>query len=87
MAEQPTDEELERFCEAAFKAMVLVQVAPEGKEAEEMLEGPGCRCGGDCDFPCWQRVGIAPPCEVCGCDKREPEGEHLGDRIDQEEGE
>ena len=46
---------------------------------------PNCRCGGDCDFPCWQRVGIAAACEVCGCDKREPEGEHLGDRIDQEE--
>jgi hypothetical protein len=29
---------------------------------------PGCRCGDSCEFPCWQRVGIAPPCEACPCD-------------------
>lgn len=26
-----------------------------------------CRCGPDCDFPCWQRVGIAPACGACHC--------------------
>ena len=29
----------------------------------------GCACGKGCDFPCWQRVGIAGPCENCGCGK------------------
>ena len=28
---------------------------------------PGCVCENDCEFPCWQRVGVGPPCEVCGC--------------------
>jgi hypothetical protein len=26
-----------------------------------------CLCDADCDYPCWQRDGIAPPCDVCGC--------------------
>jgi len=32
--------------------------------------GPGpssCRCATDCEFPCWQREGIADPCTECGC--------------------
>jgi hypothetical protein len=29
---------------------------------------PGCHCGDECGMPCWQRVGIAPACEACGCD-------------------
>jgi len=29
---------------------------------------PGCRCGDECGLPCWQRVGVAPACEACGCD-------------------
>lgn len=30
---------------------------------------PGtCACGPDCEFPCWQRLGIANPCVDCGCD-------------------
>lgn len=28
----------------------------------------GCSCGPDCEFPCWQRLGIANPCVDCGCD-------------------
>lgn len=28
---------------------------------------PGCKCGGQCEFPCWQRDGIAGPCTDCGC--------------------
>lgn len=32
---------------------------------------PGCKCGPECEFPCWQRVGIAPPCKGCGCDADE----------------
>lgn len=28
---------------------------------------PGCRCHSSCEFPCWQRVGWATPCEACGC--------------------
>jgi hypothetical protein len=26
-----------------------------------------CRCGKDCEFPCWQRIGIAPSCVACEC--------------------
>lgn len=26
-----------------------------------------CKCGPDCEFPCWQRLGIAPACGSCGC--------------------
>ena len=26
-----------------------------------------CRCDHECEFPCWQRLGIAPPCGGCGC--------------------
>ena len=26
-----------------------------------------CQCGKDCEFPCWQRLGWAPPCRECGC--------------------
>lgn len=28
---------------------------------------PGCACGSSCQFPCWQRVGIADACEACDC--------------------
>lgn len=28
---------------------------------------PGCNCGPECSMPCWQRVGIAPACDACGC--------------------
>jgi hypothetical protein len=27
-----------------------------------------CKCGHECEFPCWQRLGIAPPCGACGCE-------------------
>jgi hypothetical protein len=27
----------------------------------------GCNCGDECSLPCWQRVGVAPACERCGC--------------------
>lgn len=27
----------------------------------------GCRCHASCEFPCWQRVGWATPCDTCGC--------------------
>lgn len=27
----------------------------------------GCRCPRACEFPCWQREGIADPCSSCGC--------------------
>lgn len=30
-----------------------------------------CRCTKDCEFPCWQRYGIAPPCEACGCNGKD----------------
>lgn len=26
-----------------------------------------CECSRECEFPCWQRVGIAPLCAACGC--------------------
>ena len=26
-----------------------------------------CKCGPDCEMPCWQRIGIAPACGACGC--------------------
>lgn len=26
-----------------------------------------CKCGNDCEFPCWQRLGIADACRSCGC--------------------
>ena len=26
-----------------------------------------CACLPDCEFPCWQRLGIANACEECGC--------------------
>jgi hypothetical protein len=29
-----------------------------------------CKCRKDCEFPCWQRLGWAPPCPTCtpgGC--------------------
>lgn len=29
-----------------------------------------CGCKKSCEFPCWQRLGIAPPCDTCvygGC--------------------
>ena len=29
--------------------------------------GGDCSCGSDCEFPCHQRIGIAPPCDSCGC--------------------
>jgi hypothetical protein len=36
-----------------------------------------CHCGPECEFPCWQRLGIAPACEGCGCppfpDEEEPD--------------
>lgn len=28
----------------------------------------GCKCGADCEFPCWQRLGMAPACGACGCE-------------------
>lgn len=31
---------------------------------------PGCACTINCDFPCWQRVGLTGPCEQCGCGKQ-----------------
>lgn len=27
----------------------------------------GCCCTNACEMPCWQRLGIAPACGVCGC--------------------
>lgn len=37
---------------------------------------PGCSCATDCEFPCWQRVGIAQSCDACRCspfdDNNEP---------------
>lgn len=26
-----------------------------------------CKCGAECEFPCWQRLGWAPPCDACDC--------------------
>lgn len=26
-----------------------------------------CKCGMECEFPCWQRLGIADACRACGC--------------------
>ncbi len=26
-----------------------------------------CKCGSACEFPCWQRLGIAEACRACGC--------------------
>jgi hypothetical protein len=39
------------------------------------MDGPGitpgaenCKCGQDCEFPCWQRLGITDePCGQCEC--------------------
>lgn len=30
---------------------------------------PSCKCGHDCEMPCWQLVGLSDePCGVCGCE-------------------
>lgn len=26
-----------------------------------------CKCGPECEMPCWQRIGIADACGACGC--------------------
>lgn len=26
-----------------------------------------CKCDMNCEFPCWQRLGIAEACSQCGC--------------------
>jgi hypothetical protein len=26
-----------------------------------------CQCGPECEFPCWQRLGLASACTECGC--------------------
>jgi hypothetical protein len=26
-----------------------------------------CKCTAECEFPCWQRIGIAPACSACKC--------------------
>ena len=32
------------------------------------LNYPSCKCGNDCEWPCWQRVGLTDdPCGPCGC--------------------
>jgi len=28
---------------------------------------PGCHCGANCAFPCWQRYGTATACDDCDC--------------------
>lgn len=52
------------------------RIRKEQKEGGIFLDGTGitpgtekCRCGPDCEFPCWQRLGIADPCPECGCSK------------------
>lgn len=37
-----------------------------------------CKCGKDCEFPCWQRVGWASACSSCGCPPF-PDEEEEGD--------
>lgn len=34
-----------------------------------------CKCGAECELPCWQRLGWAEACTVCGCPPF-PECEH-----------
>lgn len=34
---------------------------------------PRCQCGPDCEFPCWQQLGLVPDDQIgncCGCGKR-----------------
>ena len=41
----------------------------------------GCQCSNECEFPCWQRLGMAPACEACGCDidtGYSPPGKQIG---------
>lgn len=26
-----------------------------------------CKCGPECELPCWQRLGWAPACSSCSC--------------------
>lgn len=34
-----------------------------------------CKCGPECEFPCWQRLGIAEACSQCECPSFEDDGE------------
>jgi Zn-finger protein len=36
-----------------------------------------CRCTPDCEWPCWQRIGVAPPCAPCYCPDWPNENERL----------
>lgn len=46
------------------------------------IDMPECKCGPDCEFPCWQRVGLTdePACGSCGCPAPSKQGEKEGRR-------
>ena len=67
--------------DAAFRQ--LVDGNPNGvKKRTLFVDGtrvtPGsesCRCTAECEFPCWQRIGIAPACRSCNCPAFAEDGE------------
>lgn len=44
----------------------------------------GCRCHSSCEFPCWQRVGWANPCDACDCRSVEDTRGHVAAGADLE---
>lgn len=48
----------------------LLRSSTSGVFVDGSRVSPGseaCRCGNDCEFPCWQRLGIAEACSSCAC--------------------
>lgn len=47
----------------------MLFTGPTGTEPTGFVDGhpPECRCGRDCEMPCWQRVGLTsqPCCKGC----------------------
>lgn len=36
--------------------------------ADGKINTPGCTCPNECEFPCWQRIGLDDGRCPCGCD-------------------
>ena len=40
-----------------------------------------CQCSEECEFPCWQRIGIASACVACGCDAIKPHADIMREML------